>query len=69
MDTEKNFFKALGGGKFTQYSMFSFMQALTPFSKSRTKQHLAAAKQVQGNLTGEGFITGGVYVVRQDGKA
>merc|ERR1712216_108800 len=69
MDTEMSFFKALGGGEFTQHSFFSFLGAIAPFSNSRTKQHLAAANEVQGNLSGEGFITGGVYVVRQDGKA
>eukprot|EP00746_Dinoflagellata_sp_MGD_P033206 gnl/MRDRNA2_/MRDRNA2_179194_c0_seq1.p2 gnl/MRDRNA2_/MRDRNA2_179194_c0~~gnl/MRDRNA2_/MRDRNA2_179194_c0_seq1.p2 ORF type:complete len:125 (-),score=26.77 gnl/MRDRNA2_/MRDRNA2_179194_c0_seq1:182-556(-) len=42
-----------------------------PFKKTRVKASLARAgnKGIEGNLTGEGLITGGVYVVRQDGKA
>merc|ERR1712061_144776 len=42
-----------------------------PFTKRRVKDSLARAggKGIDGNFTGEGFVTGGVYVVRQDGRA
>lgn len=73
MDSEKRFFLALGGGEaYKPYSVASFLAMLVnPFSKSRTKGALSQADQegVPGNMKGEGFISGGVYVVRQDGKA
>lgn len=73
-DGDKAFFKSLGGGKVNEpVGLKGFLAMLAnPFSKSRTKLHLANIKKekdVAQNLTGEGFITGGVYVIRQDGKA
>lgn len=71
MDPEKAFFKALGGGDVHQpYTLVTFLAMLAnPFKKTRTKQSLSRDKKIAGNTTGEGFISGGVYVVRQDGKA
>lgn len=72
-DEEMEFFKALGGGRpNAPYGPVGFMTMLVnPFSKSRTKEHLKEVKQlkIEGNTTGEGFITGGVYVIRPDGTA
>lgn len=74
VDVDRRFYLALGGGK--EHKSFGSLAAFlafvaNPFSKQRTKSHLAEAKQrrVAGNMTGEGFVQGGVYVVRQDGKA
>jgi len=71
MDQDKEFFKALGGGTMHQpYSLVTFLATLAnPFSKARLKGSLGRDKEVAGNMTGEGFISGGVYVIRQDGKA
>lgn len=74
LDADKRFFLALGGGTLhTPYEgAASFLaMVMNPFSKARAKVSLkrAAEKGVKGNFAGEGFINGGVYVVRQDGKA
>eukprot|EP00929_Paragymnodinium_shiwhaense_P011845 TRINITY_DN11817_c0_g1_i1.p1 TRINITY_DN11817_c0_g1~~TRINITY_DN11817_c0_g1_i1.p1 ORF type:complete len:187 (+),score=54.16 TRINITY_DN11817_c0_g1_i1:301-861(+) len=74
MDEAKKFYVAIGGGKenkpFSGLAAFLAMLA-NPFTKSRTKKNLETAKKagVAGNLNGEGFVAGGVYVIRQDGKA
>jgi len=72
LDEGKCFFSAIGGGAIHHpYSVASFLaMVLNPFSKARTKTLLSNAKQmgVAGNMKGEGFGSGGVYVVRQDGK-
>jgi len=73
LDPEKKFFTALGGGVQNQpYTGASFLAAYAnPFSKARMKKSLdrATTKGFEGNLVGEGLVTGGVYVIRQDGKA
>jgi hypothetical protein len=74
LDADKRFFLALGGGQaHVPYSAAGFVaMMLNPFAKTRSKSSMARAsvKKVEGNMTvGEGLITGGVYVVRQDGKA
>eukprot|EP00931_Biecheleriopsis_adriatica_P080886 TRINITY_DN54228_c0_g1_i1.p1 TRINITY_DN54228_c0_g1~~TRINITY_DN54228_c0_g1_i1.p1 ORF type:complete len:203 (+),score=38.29 TRINITY_DN54228_c0_g1_i1:209-817(+) len=70
LDETKSFYTALGGGTaHAPYGLASFLaMMMNPFSKGRTKASLAASKHVEGNMTGEGFISGGVYVVRQDGQ-
>mmetsp|Transcript_13643 Transcript_13643/g.39826 ORF Transcript_13643/g.39826 Transcript_13643/m.39826 type:complete len:139 (+) Transcript_13643:214-630(+) len=74
VDETKAFYCALGGGK--EHKPFSGLSAflamiLNPFSKSPTKASLQRAKTkgIQGNLTGEGFIAGGTYVMRPDGSS
>lgn len=74
LDSGKSFFLALGGGR--PHKPISGVAALlailaNPFTTSRTKGALGYAKRkgVAQNLTGEGFIAGGIYVIRQDGKA
>lgn len=73
LDADKKFFYALGGGApNTPWSAAGFVAMIAnPFTKSRVKASLARAgeKGIAGNFTGEGLITGGVYVVRQDGQA
>lgn len=74
LDEEKRFFLALGGGaEHKPYSGTAAFLAMlmNPFSKARVKASLADAKQrgVTNNYTGEGYINGGVYVIRQDGQA
>jgi len=72
LDDKKEFYTALGGGK--PWKPFSGVVAFlaflaNPFSKSRTKAALAESKKVEGNLTGEGFIVGGWYVIAPSGEA
>lgn len=73
MDPQKKFYVALGGGKENKtYSLMAFLAMIAnPFSSSPIKAALSDAKKkgIDGNITGEGFINGGVYVIRQDGKA
>lgn len=73
LDETKAFYEALGGGTVHKpYGVASFLAMLAnPFSSSPTKRHLAWSKKkgVKNNMTGEGFIQGGSYVVRQDGEA
>lgn len=74
LDADKRFFLALGGGTaHVPYSAAGFVaMMLNPFAKPRAKSSMARAeaKGFEGNMTvGDGLITGGVYVVRQDGKA
>eukprot|EP00442_Polarella_glacialis_P050541 CAMPEP_0115132892 /NCGR_PEP_ID=MMETSP0227-20121206/54054_1 /TAXON_ID=89957 /ORGANISM="Polarella glacialis, Strain CCMP 1383" /LENGTH=152 /DNA_ID=CAMNT_0002538833 /DNA_START=161 /DNA_END=619 /DNA_ORIENTATION=+ len=74
MDKEQEFYKALGGG--SPHKPFSGLVSflamlLNPFATRGTKQNLARckAKKVDGNITGEGFVAGGCYVLRRDGTA
>lgn len=74
LDETRSFYKALGGGdEHKEFSgVTSFLATLVnPFSKSRSKGNMseATAKGFEGNLKGEGFVQGGVYVIRQDGTA
>lgn len=73
LDDQKSFYLALGGGKESRtFSVTTFLAMyLNPFSKSRIKDALGKSDKegVKGNITGEGFINGGVYVIRSDGKA
>lgn len=71
LDQDQSFYRALGGGEVHKpFGLTSFMAMLAnPFSKARTKAAIAEAKPVKANLIGEGFVQGGVYVIRPDGKA
>mmetsp|Transcript_27255 Transcript_27255/g.78417 ORF Transcript_27255/g.78417 Transcript_27255/m.78417 type:complete len:163 (-) Transcript_27255:263-751(-) len=70
MDERQAFYRALGGGQphkpFSGLTAFLAMLA-NPFSKNKTKDNIAKAKGVQQNMTGEGFVAGGVYVLGRDG--
>jgi len=75
LDADLSFFRALGGGSLNKpVGLGAFLaMILNPFSNARTKGALARAKRggfsEGANTTGEGFVTGGVYVIRQDGQA
>eukprot|EP00746_Dinoflagellata_sp_MGD_P007721 gnl/MRDRNA2_/MRDRNA2_115345_c0_seq1.p1 gnl/MRDRNA2_/MRDRNA2_115345_c0~~gnl/MRDRNA2_/MRDRNA2_115345_c0_seq1.p1 ORF type:complete len:148 (+),score=32.74 gnl/MRDRNA2_/MRDRNA2_115345_c0_seq1:258-701(+) len=68
LDQDKGFYKALGGGQYLKkHSTSTFlMTLLNPFSADPVKDHISKAKS-ETNLTGEGYIHGGLYVVRQTG--
>lgn len=70
MDSGKKFYEAIGGGKYHKpHGLASFLALLAnPFSKSRTKVALKAADKTPKNLTGEGFIVGGLYVIAANGE-
>jgi len=73
LDKDLRFYKALGGGEeHRPHSLAGFLAIVAnPFSKSDIKKNLTRtnATDVKQNLTGEGFVTGGVYVMRKDGTA
>eukprot|EP00440_Ansanella_granifera_P047204 gb/GFBE01051125.1/.p1 GENE.gb/GFBE01051125.1/~~gb/GFBE01051125.1/.p1 ORF type:complete len:151 (+),score=44.89 gb/GFBE01051125.1/:1-453(+) len=72
VDKDQAFYQALGGGKVhAPFGLASFLAMLAnPFSSSRTKKNLkrSQGKKVDNNMTGEGFIAGGCYVLRKDGS-
>lgn len=69
VDQKKELYKALGGGQMRKPNgTFSFLfRAICPCAGARLKENLAKAKAVDGNFKGEGFVTGGMYVLRPDG--
>lgn len=74
LDRGRCFFTALGGGRayMPVGGLAGFLAMLAnPFTTSRTKASAGYAKRkgVAQNLIGEGFVSGGVYVIRKDGKA
>lgn len=75
LDADLAFFRALGGGSLNKpVGLAAFLAIiLNPFSKARLKGSHARSKEggfdKDANMIGEGFATGGVYVIRQDGQA
>lgn len=71
LDEHSDFYKALGGGKeHRPHSLASFLAAMmNPFSSDKSKGNVKKFSSVKGNLTGEGFVAGGCFVIRRDGKA
>eukprot|EP00931_Biecheleriopsis_adriatica_P045115 TRINITY_DN25858_c0_g1_i1.p1 TRINITY_DN25858_c0_g1~~TRINITY_DN25858_c0_g1_i1.p1 ORF type:complete len:152 (-),score=44.13 TRINITY_DN25858_c0_g1_i1:57-512(-) len=73
LDEKQAFYKALGGGDVHKtHTTCSFLcMMLNPFNKHKTKKNIkrSSVSGVQGNLSGEGFIQGGCYVLRSDGTA
>mmetsp|Transcript_21972 Transcript_21972/g.70778 ORF Transcript_21972/g.70778 Transcript_21972/m.70778 type:complete len:147 (+) Transcript_21972:211-651(+) len=64
LDEEMNFYRAVGGGEKTQSSLATFLlKLMNPWSQ--VKKNMKRAEGVDGNLKGEGFIHGGVYVVKK----
>lgn len=63
LDQDMHWFTAVGGGSLDQKSLVPWMvrALLMPFTRAR--QNLAHGKGVEGNLKGEGMITGGLYVI------
>lgn len=70
LDESKGFYKALGGGKFRKmYNDATFVTMLVnPFADDPVKGKLRKVK-AETNLKGEGFIHGGLYVMRKTGVA
>lgn len=70
LDEQMNFYKALYGGQYRQVSFLSFFgQVFNCGSKFWANNKRAKAKgDFQGNLKGEGRITGGMFVVQQGGS-
>lgn len=71
MNSGKEFYTALGGGtphNPTGGTMGFLALLANPFSKSRTKAHLKRDKAVKANLTGEGYVSGGCYVIAASGE-
>mmetsp|Transcript_5248 Transcript_5248/g.17668 ORF Transcript_5248/g.17668 Transcript_5248/m.17668 type:complete len:110 (-) Transcript_5248:546-875(-) len=71
MDESLGFFKAVGGGEVDRKSIAGFLwkagMAFNPFVSTRLSENMKLAKGTDGNLKGEGLITGGLYVIRQGG--
>mmetsp|Transcript_1686 Transcript_1686/g.2218 ORF Transcript_1686/g.2218 Transcript_1686/m.2218 type:complete len:140 (-) Transcript_1686:334-753(-) len=64
LDQEMKFYQAIGGGSPKKSSLASFLMKLAnPFSQ--LLKNVKKSKGVNGNYKGEGFIHGGVYVVKK----
>ena len=67
LDEPRAFYDALGGGKANKSTLASFLAKIAnPWS--RLRKNAKRAKDDKGNLDGEGFVHGGVYVVQTGGK-
>jgi len=68
LDDKQAFYTALGGGAKLQTSLASFLAKIAnPFS--HLQKNLKSASAYKGNLLGEGFIHGGLYVVPRGAPA
>ena len=68
VDEDMAFYEAIGGGQKTQSSLAMFLlKVANPFSQ--VKKNMKRAEGTEGNLKGEGFIHGGVYVVKKGAAA
>jgi len=70
LDKDQAFYKALGGGEVYQpYGLASFIAMLAnPFSSSKTRKNtLGIPPEIAKNTKGEGFISGGCFVLKKDG--
>ena len=72
LDEPRAFYNALGGGKANKSTLASFLAKIAnPWSRLRKNAKRAKDDKgdaVEGNLVGEGFVHGGVYVVQAGGK-
>lgn len=66
-DPDMGFFKALGGGEVRSKGMFSLLSGAVRANNSRASEYLKT-NGGDSNLTGEGFIMGGLYVVDRSGS-
>jgi len=68
LDEDMDWFKAVGGGTLDRKSLAAWMVRALALPFTRARANLAHGKGVEGNLLGEGMITGGAYVVAQGGE-
>lgn len=71
LDTNRSFYSAIAGG--TEHKPVCGLASLlallaNPFSRSRSRANILGMK-AKGNTTGEGYVSGGVYVIQPDGRA
>ncbi|KAJ8604476.1 hypothetical protein CTAYLR_000959 [Chrysophaeum taylorii] len=67
LDAGMAWYKAVQGGGLTKSTLAGFLaKLLNPFS--RLSANLKRSKAVEGNMKGEGFIHGGVFVIRKGAK-
>jgi len=65
LDEKQEFFSAVGGGKPVKHTMAGFLLGLAnPWSRLN-KNLKSVPSSVEQNLVGEGFVSGGIYVVRK----
>merc|ERR1712118_454573 len=73
LDEAKHFYKAIGSGAFIRkHNTTSFLcTMMNPCSKDPLRAHAQASYKtgIKMNLKGEGFIHGGLYVMRTTGVA
>ena len=63
LDEGMDWFTAVGGGTLDQKSLVPWMMRALVLPFTRARENLDAGKGVDGNLKGEGMITGGLYVI------
>lgn len=64
LDNDMDWFTSVGGGTMDQKSLMPWMVRALVMPFTRARENLAYGKGVEGNLKGEGMITGGLYVIR-----
>lgn len=64
LDQSMDWFTAVGGGTLDQKSLVPWLVRALVLPFTRARQNLDAGKGFEGNLKGEGLITGGLYVIR-----
>lgn len=72
MDQPLSFYKAINGGEVSSWSVVGFLASMVnPFSQVHANFFSARMEpyKEKSNMTGEGFVTGGIYVVGVDGTA
>jgi len=68
LDETLAFYDAIAGGKRTQSALSGFLLRMAnPFGQ--LQKNFKRAQGVDGNLKGEGFVHGGVYVVKKNAAA
>ena len=69
LDEAQGFYKALGGGQVHHKSLIMFLLRFFSPLQNRLQENAKRTKNggFEGNLKGEGLITGGLYVMRRGG--
>mmetsp|Transcript_44671 Transcript_44671/g.100854 ORF Transcript_44671/g.100854 Transcript_44671/m.100854 type:complete len:156 (-) Transcript_44671:263-730(-) len=68
LDESNAFFKALGGGTENSESTLGFLAKYAAGGQMKQNIQRAEAAGFKGNLTGEGLVKGGLYVVGPGGR-